>query len=253
MKNILKNGSIEKINKQSAVDLVLEQMKTLIKDGTWTVGQKIPSESDLADVFAVNRLTIRMALQKLSTFGLVQTRVGEGTFITEFSLIDYIKQISEFYNHDQDVFDDIANFREAVEIRCCALAMERVTEEELAHLHKLLVAHENVQVRLNTGFTQEIYLDSVDTDLHFHEYICTISNNSLLIAAFSMAKDIIYQHLLMIVRKRIDQRLEKMGLGETAKRNIHRDIFESIVDKDFEKCKKTYLDMLNQRVNLYEF
>ena len=250
MGNMPFNG-IEKINKQSAVDLVLEQMKMLIKDETWMVGEKIPSESELAEMFDVNRLTVRMALQKLNTFGLVQTRVGEGTFITEFSFINYIKQISEFYN--QDMFDNIADFREAIEIRCCALAMERSTEEELTNLENLLIRLEEIQARLDINFTQEVYLEIVDVDLKFHEYICTIAKNSLLSAAFSMSRDIIYQHLLMIVQKRIDQRKKKIDEGHVVRRNIHRDIYESIVNKDFVKCKKAYLDMLNQRVNLYEF
>lgn len=250
-KRKLANGGIEKINKQSAVDLVLEQMKTLVREGAWEVGQRIPSESELADMFAVNRLTVRMALQKLNTFGIVQTRVGEGTFVTKFNLTDYIKQVYEFYNHD--MFDDIAAFREAIEIRCCALAMERASDEELKHLGELLSELEEIQNRLGMGFTQDLYLEVVESDLRFHEYICTIAKNSLLNAAFSMARDIIYQHLLMIVKKRSNQRSEKIKQGCVINKNIHRDIYDFIVNKDFEKCKKAYLDMLDQTINLYEF
>lgn len=255
----MKNGSvnsIEKISKQSAVDLVLEQMKSLIKNGVWEVGHRIPSESELADMFAVNRLTVRLALQKLNIFGLVQTRVGEGTFVTEFSFIGYIRQVSEFY--EQDVFDDIADFREAVELHCCALAMKRATKKELAELNKLLIEHERIQKQLDDdlsddNFTEEIYLEIVDVDLRFHEYICIMAKNSLLKASFEMARDATYQHLLMIVRKRLSQRREKIRQGNVIRRDIHRDIYESIVNNDFEKCRRAYLDMVNQRINLYEF
>lgn len=250
MKNGLVNG-IEKISKQSAVELVLEQMKALIKNGAWKVGQKIPSENELADMFAVNRLTVRLALQKLSTFGLVQTRVGEGTFITEFNFVDYVGQISEFYG--QDVFDDIADFREAVELHCCSLAMKRATKNELSELKKILVKIEKIQKQLYDNFTEETCLEMVDTDLRFHEYICDMAKNSLLKAAFEMARDAIYQHLFMIIRKRLSQRLEKIKQGKVVmKKNIHRDIYESIANNDFEKCKKVYMDMLNQRIIFYE-
>lgn len=257
MKNRRVSG-IAKISKQSAVDLVMEQMKTLIKDGIWEVGQRIPSESDLASMFDVNRLTIRLALQKLNTFGLVQTRVGEGTFVTEFNFIDYVTQISDFYNQDMDIFDDIADFREAVELRCCSLAMKRATKDELAELDSILTELEQVQVLMdkslsNKNIIEQSFLESVDLDLKFHAYICTIAKNSLLISSFAMAKDAIYQHLLMIVRKRLLLRLEKIKQGDIVKVNLHREIYNAIIENNFEKCQKAYLDMLNQRVNPYEF
>lgn len=45
-----------------------------------------PSESDLADLFGVNRLTVRLALQKLNTLGILDTRVGDGTYVCAFVL-----------------------------------------------------------------------------------------------------------------------------------------------------------------------
>lgn len=45
------------------VDQVSEAIKQNILDHVWNVGDKIPSESELADEFEVNRLSVRMALQ----------------------------------------------------------------------------------------------------------------------------------------------------------------------------------------------
>ena len=44
----------------------LMQRKQDIADGVWKTGDKIPSEGELAEIFGVNRLSVRMALQKLS-------------------------------------------------------------------------------------------------------------------------------------------------------------------------------------------
>ena len=55
-----------KIKKVSAADLVCSKIKELVTNGTWATDQKIPSESELADTFGVNRLTVRIALQRLN-------------------------------------------------------------------------------------------------------------------------------------------------------------------------------------------
>ena len=70
-----------KIKKKSTADLVCEKMKSMISNGTWQYYQKIPSESDLAEMFGVNRLTVRIALQRLNALGILDTRVGDGTYV----------------------------------------------------------------------------------------------------------------------------------------------------------------------------
>ena len=55
----------KKIRKMSAPDLVCERIQEMIAQGSWSYDQKIPSENELAESFGVNRLTVRIALQKL--------------------------------------------------------------------------------------------------------------------------------------------------------------------------------------------
>jgi len=67
-----------KIKRTSLPDEVCSRIKENIKNNQWKVYDKIPSEGELAEMFGVNRLTIRMALQKLNTLGIVETRVSSG-------------------------------------------------------------------------------------------------------------------------------------------------------------------------------
>ena len=68
-----------KIRKLSMADQVCDRIRTLLLDGTWPVGTKLPAEAQLADRFGVNRLTVRIALQKFNALGILETRDGEGT------------------------------------------------------------------------------------------------------------------------------------------------------------------------------
>ena len=61
----------QKITRMSVVDQVCASIKQDIADGVWKAGDKIPSEGEFAEMFGVNRLSVRMALQKLSTLGII--------------------------------------------------------------------------------------------------------------------------------------------------------------------------------------
>ena len=61
---------IKPIQRVHVGEQVFEQLKKLLIQGEWKQGEKIPSENELADMFGVSRITIRQALQKLSTLGL---------------------------------------------------------------------------------------------------------------------------------------------------------------------------------------
>ncbi|MCL2166322.1 MAG: FCD domain-containing protein, partial [Clostridiales bacterium] len=89
-------------------------------------------------------------------------------------------------------------------------------------------------------------------DLAFHEQICEMSRNSLLILAFQMAREAIYQYLLMLAKKRMEIRSQRLSEGETAEGNLHAILYEALVSRDFETCEKALTDMLNPKVNVFE-
>lgn len=75
-----------------------------ISGGNYSPGMQLPPESELAQEFGVSRATIRNALAKLETKGLVRRRQGAGTFVSQLS------GITNPLNEVIDFFDLIANF-----------------------------------------------------------------------------------------------------------------------------------------------
>ena len=57
------------------------QLRSNIEEGKWQVGQKIPAERELATEFGVSRMTLRQAIQTLVDEGVLERRVGSGTFV----------------------------------------------------------------------------------------------------------------------------------------------------------------------------
>ena len=55
---------------------VANQIKASIFDGTYNLGDKLPSENDLAGMFGVSKVTIRQAVRILESSGILYTRQG---------------------------------------------------------------------------------------------------------------------------------------------------------------------------------
>jgi GntR family transcriptional regulator len=73
-----------KINRQDKAplyDLIEQNLRELILGGHLDVGQHVPSEWELADLYGVSRLTVRNALDNLTRQGWLVRRHGVGTFV----------------------------------------------------------------------------------------------------------------------------------------------------------------------------
>lgn len=57
------------------------ELQNRINSGEWLAGQRMPTEAVLGEEFAVNRLTIRDALDVLRRRGVIETRQGSGTYV----------------------------------------------------------------------------------------------------------------------------------------------------------------------------
>ena len=60
---------------------VIDQILSSIQDGTLAAGERLPSEAKLAELTGVGRTSVREALAALRLMGVVETRVGAGSYI----------------------------------------------------------------------------------------------------------------------------------------------------------------------------
>ncbi len=60
-----------------------EIVRKLIAEELWRAGDKLPSEREFCETFAISRITVRKALDSLAAEGLIRTNKGIGTFVSE--------------------------------------------------------------------------------------------------------------------------------------------------------------------------
>jgi GntR family transcriptional repressor for pyruvate dehydrogenase complex len=224
-----------------ANEQVFMHIKEAIKKGEWKVNERIPSEIELSDKFGVNRLTVRMALQKLNSMGILETRIGDGTYVKEFDFRNYIERITEFYV-TQGLMDKVCEFRQAIEVECAALAINHATPEELDELGEICKDYERLKLKI-TNSSDDKLNELVEKDMEFHKKIVSMSHNELFCYAFEVAREPIFQYIFTIVKARIESINEK-GLNVPVWNDRHTEIYEAIRAKDFDACKKACLMMV---------
>lgn len=69
------------IQTKSIAEQVEEHLRGRIREGTYTPGSRIPSESELSNEFGVSRATVRTVLAKLAVNGLILRKQGDGTYV----------------------------------------------------------------------------------------------------------------------------------------------------------------------------
>ena len=235
------NTQIQKI---SAADQVCDRIKQKIRTGEWHIGDRLPAESELAALFGVNRLTVRIALQKLNALGVLETKNGSGTYVVPFSFDDYIQEVSDFYM-EPSLLENVCEFRKTVEIECARLAMERGTEEEFAELERCMKElHEAIDdpPEQNSEEEKKEYCRKLaGLDLAFHRKICEMAHNKLYLYSFIVAQSSIFQYVLLLNWQRVESHR-----GSTS--DPHPEIVRAMREKNFDACRESYTRMVDHKI-----
>ncbi|UCG66925.1 MAG: FadR family transcriptional regulator [Deltaproteobacteria bacterium] len=80
-KNEGKRGIFSPIKTSKIPDEVYKQIVSMIGSGQLKPGQKLPSEREMASDLGISRQSIREALYRAETIGLIEVRQGEGSFV----------------------------------------------------------------------------------------------------------------------------------------------------------------------------
>lgn len=164
---------------------IAEQIMVMIAEGRLRPGDRLPTETELMQQFSVGRSTLREGLKSLALAGLIETRRGAGTFVTE----DYTGFLSERLKWAA-IFGErelryIVEVRHALEAQTAALAAERATLQQKAQLAALFEALVEA-----TDPDQ-----ATEHDTAFHITIAEASHNPLLLNLILSIRSLIREYI----------------------------------------------------------
>ena len=149
----------------------------IIRGGRYRPGERLPNERDLARQFAIGRGAVRGALARLETEGIIERRVGAGTFLRPNAPF-----LVEMGDADLDLaanggcsFYDMIESRLMFEPEVASLAAAKGGAAGLARMQDCLE-------RLRPGCT---WLEFKDSIYAFHRQIYAIAGNRFLLSVFA--------------------------------------------------------------------
>lgn len=160
------------VKQQKVSDQVYEQLLTQIKNDTWSEGEKLPSENELRVQLGVSRISVREAFQKLTALGIVETRHGEGSFVKRITSNNFKDMLFPAFMINKNTLNEILEYRSIMEVGAIGLACDRITDEEIQSLEKIVIRMEK-----NIDNFKKFASD----DLAFHNAIAMASKNELII------------------------------------------------------------------------
>ncbi len=209
---------------ERASDKLIEYVETLVLAGKLGVGDRLPPERELAQALGVSRGAVREGVRLLETMGIVESLQGSGNYIARHFDRSLEKTLTVMYALEPMSYEQIREFRYAVERQALALAVKSdntLAKMELKrHLDGLL-----------HGATEE---EQTESDRLLHRCLVGMSGNRLVIANYAALNRIIGRYICD-VRSRI--RSEDTGEFELLQ-GVHRQLVEGVLEGDLEKGKE---------------
>lgn len=166
----------EPSKRESAVDIVVNSIKQLLMDRRLKPGDRLPSELEISEGLDVSRGSVREAMKILSAFGLVDIRVGNGTYVCETpgnGILDSF--LFSFFISNPNI-ENLYELRKIIEIDVLELILEHYedNQKERLSLNRNLNELEDI---INGGSPHK---QLSENDLEFHRLMGKASQNLLL-------------------------------------------------------------------------
>lgn len=154
---------------QSVYDRIVER----ICDGDYEVGERLPTEEQLARDYGVSRVTVRQAMARLRDARLVVSLQGSGNYVGGARIGD-TSPIQHLFEDANSAY--LMDFRAGLEAHAAALAAENAGEQHIAAMNDALSDH-----GLSGEPTLEWLVRFRLADLTFHKAIYEASGNPVII------------------------------------------------------------------------
>lgn len=158
------------VRKTRVFEGVAQQIQRFIVDGAMKPGDRLPSERELAERFAVSRTSVRDAIRTLEFVGLVVPRQGDGTMIADVSPEAVVMPLANVLLRKRELIAELLDVRKMIEPALAARAAVHASPEEIARLEEILRRQRQKMLRGEP---------TVEEDNEFHYAIALAARNTV--------------------------------------------------------------------------
>jgi len=215
------------MKKTTLSEQIARQLEEMIAEGTLKPGERLPAERKLAERLGVSRPSLREAIKKLASKGLMESRQGGGTYIKTTledgltnPLLDLLQQ------HPESRFD-VLEVRHALDGQAAYYAALRATDTDRERIRR---AYEHM---IDLHHNSANPMDEATADADFHLSICEASHNIVLLHTM--------RSLFIVLQRTIKHNLDKLytipRVFEPLS-NQHEALMRTVIDGNPDAARK---------------
>jgi GntR family transcriptional regulator, transcriptional repressor for pyruvate dehydrogenase complex len=207
----------------------IEKVKEMILSGELHPGDKLPRENELAERLGVSRSSLREAVRALAALNVIETRQGDGTYVTSLTPEVLLEVIGFGIDLVRDPsLLDVFQVRRFLESAATAAAAISITDDELASLRDCMA-------RMDRAESVE---ELVHADEEFHHIVVGATRNAFLLALMDNLSS-------RTLRARLWRGVMDRGVVERTKQ-WHHAILEGLEARDPELARSADLMHLTE-------
>ncbi len=209
-------NKLEPVRRVNLTSQVMENVKAYIAANDLRPGDRLPTEKELTITLGVSRNILREALKSLQAVGLIEIKVGDGMYVSDFDYSSVVTHISFALSRNEHALTHFIEARLITEVGALDLVVARVTDEDirmLEGLNQALEAADSVEA-------------AAELDLKFHKALLATSGNPV-VSEFGNFLGQFFMEARNLVGKEA-----KVHTSRT-----HRDLLDALVARDVERAK----------------
>lgn len=206
--------ALEPINRTNISAIIFERILFTIVAGNWREGDRIPPERELCQQLGVARPSLREALKALELIGMLESKIGDGTFVS--SRLNFLSKpvLWAIVGSQTTDVQEIMESRMVIEVELAGFASQRAVQTDLDQMQAAIDA-------LREGLHRR---ESVwEADMRFHMALAQSARNQILSNALMMIRNLLKQVILETLRVPL--------IPELAVKQ-HTSILEAIASRD---------------------
>lgn len=231
-----------KIEHKALYEVIADKLELIILNDTTQISQKLPSEQYLAESFGVSRPVIREALKILKERGLIASKQGSSTVITDYSSDHFVKTMNRIAHMKNATPEQIYQIRNHLEILSARLAAANATHQDVARMKQI---NEKIHENLYDAAKRAKW------DVELHNVIARASKNPLLAFMMESLADLLQPIFEKIIEKELEQ--QKGSHGQDDGLMIHDKIVSAIEARNEEDAADLMRTHLMISVRNFEF
>lgn len=191
-----------------------QKVKNMIIQREMRPGDRLPTEKELTEQFAISRSTLREAMKILRAENVVVIRQGSGTFVSQGTGIGE-DPLGLHFTNQRNLIKNLFETRMLIEPHIAGLAAQRASPQDIMNLD--LLVNQMSQFQVNSSVVAEL-------DVQFHTAVAECTHNEVLIRVVPIINE-------SIRRSHVETHDDAESF-KRAKRS-HMGIYRAIADGDY--------------------